>query len=55
MATTRLHNHAVFSQEMKQQTGHILLMPRATWASYFLNQQAMFTARKSRAHFLISN
>ena len=53
--TTRLHNHAVFSNEMKQQTGHVLLMPRATWTNNFLNQQAMFTAMKSHAHFLISN
>ena len=55
-ATTGLHNHAVFWNGMKQQqTGHILLMLRATWTSDFLNQQAVFTAMKSRAQFLISN
>ena len=41
---------------MKQkQTGHVLLMSRATLANDFLNQQGMFIAMKSHAHFLISN
>ena len=55
-ATTRLHNHVVISSERKQQqTGHILLMSRGTLTNNFLNQQAMLTAMKSRANFLISN
>ena len=41
---------------MKQQeTNHFLLMFRATRTNDFLNQQAMLTAMKSRAHFIISN
>ena len=52
MASTRLHNHAGFSNEIKQlQTGRVLLMLRATWTNDFLNQQAMFTAQKPRALF----
>ena len=50
-ATTRLHNHAVFSNEMKQQTGHVLLMFSSTCTNDFLNQQAMSSAKKSRALF----
>ena len=51
--TTRLHNHAVFSNEMKQQqTGQVLLMSRATLANNFLTKQAMFTIIKSCAHFI---
>ena len=38
----------------QQQTGQVLLIPRATWTNDFLNQKAMFSAMKSRAHFLIS-
>ena len=55
-AATRLHDHAVFSNEIKQQqTGHVLLMSRATWTNDFLNQQAMITGMEYRAHFFISN
>ena len=55
-AAPRLHNHAFFSNEMKQQqTGHVLWMSRTTCSNNFLNQQAMFTTMKSCAHFLISN
>ena len=31
------------------------LLPKVTWTNDFLNQQAIFTAMKSRAHFLISS
>ena len=49
------YNHAVFSNKMKlQQTGHLVLMSRATWKNNFLNQQAMLNATKSCA-ILISN
>ena len=39
----------------QQQTGHVLLMSRATLTIDFLNQQAMLTAMKSCALFLIPN
>ena len=40
--TMILHNHAVLSNEMKeQQASHVLLMFRATWTNNFLNQQAI--------------
>ena len=53
-AATRLHNHAVFSNEIKQQqTGHVFV--QSHWTNDFLNQQAMFTGMKSFAHFFISN
>ena len=56
MATTRLHNHAVFQIKWNNSRQVIFyLLPRVTWTNDFLNQQAMFTAMKSRAHFLISN
>ena len=44
------------TNEMKQkQTGHVLLMSRATWTNNFLSQKAVFTTMKSCTHFLISN
>ena len=55
MVTSRLHNHAVFSNEMKQQqTGHVSLMSRATWINDFFKQQAMFASMKPHLHIVIS-